>query len=159
VTTTATNFPLSKHTGGGDISPAFSGQCVYLQFMWEVGLLPLLLWSFLPTTTFTSFPTPGCWSGAVTPTFSSWLVYLQFCEGLPFTPPSALRAPRHLCYMSFLLLLFIEVFFTSFPGWGSVCLGVYADLAQGCLWEYHRPFSSPCGLHLPKQSGRWRLVV
>jgi hypothetical protein len=32
------SFPLSKHTGGGDTAPAFSGQCVYLQFMWEVGL-------------------------------------------------------------------------------------------------------------------------
>jgi hypothetical protein len=37
---TATSFPLSKHTGGGDTAPAFSGRCVYLQFMWEVGLLP-----------------------------------------------------------------------------------------------------------------------
>jgi hypothetical protein len=34
---TATNFPLSKHTGGGDTA-AFSGWCVYLQLMWKVGL-------------------------------------------------------------------------------------------------------------------------
>jgi hypothetical protein len=27
---TATSFPLSKHTGGGDTAPAFSGQRVYL---------------------------------------------------------------------------------------------------------------------------------
>jgi hypothetical protein len=41
-----------------------------------------------------------------------------------------------LCYMSFLLLLFIIQFFVSFfPGWGSVCPGSYADLAQGCLWS------------------------
>jgi hypothetical protein len=26
--------------------------------------------------------------------------------------------------------------FSFFPGWGSVCSGCYADLAQGCLWEY-----------------------
>jgi hypothetical protein len=37
---TATSFPLSKHTGGGDTAPAFSGWSVYLQFTWEVGLLP-----------------------------------------------------------------------------------------------------------------------
>jgi hypothetical protein len=39
-TTTATSFPLSKHTGGGDTAPAFSGWHVYLQFTWEMGLLP-----------------------------------------------------------------------------------------------------------------------
>jgi hypothetical protein len=37
---TATSFPLSKHTGGGDTAPAFSGLHVYLQFTWEVGLSP-----------------------------------------------------------------------------------------------------------------------
>jgi hypothetical protein len=37
---TATSFPLSKHTGGGDTAPAFSGLRVYLQFTWEVGLPP-----------------------------------------------------------------------------------------------------------------------
>jgi hypothetical protein len=37
---TATSFPLSKHTGGGDTAPAFSGWCVYLQLMGEVGLPP-----------------------------------------------------------------------------------------------------------------------
>jgi hypothetical protein len=36
----ATGFPLSKHTGKGDIAPALSGLHVYLQFMWEVGLPP-----------------------------------------------------------------------------------------------------------------------
>jgi hypothetical protein len=38
MTTTATSFPLSKHTGGGGTTYAFSGWLVYLQFMWEVGL-------------------------------------------------------------------------------------------------------------------------
>jgi hypothetical protein len=37
---TATSFPLSKHTGGGDTTPAFSGWRIYLQFMWEVALPP-----------------------------------------------------------------------------------------------------------------------
>jgi hypothetical protein len=43
-------------------------------------------------------------------------------------------------YCSYCLLLS----FSFFPGWGSVCSGGYADLAQGCLWEYHVPLSSPC---------------
>jgi hypothetical protein len=46
-----------------------------------------------------------------------------------------------------------------FPGWGSVCPGGYADLAQGSLWEYCIPRSSPCGPHLPKLSGHWCLAV
>jgi hypothetical protein len=57
----ATSFPLSKHTGGGDTAPVFSGLCVYLHFMWEVGLPPLL-WSFPPTATLTSFPAPDYWA-------------------------------------------------------------------------------------------------
>jgi hypothetical protein len=36
--TSATSFPLSKHTGEADTAAAFSGLHVYLQFMWEVGL-------------------------------------------------------------------------------------------------------------------------
>jgi hypothetical protein len=36
-----------------------------------------------------------------------------------------------------------------------VCPGRYADLVQGCLWEYRRP----CGLLLPKPSGCWHLAA
>jgi hypothetical protein len=159
-TTTVTSFPLSKHPGEGSTTHAFSGRHVYLQFMWEV-TLPSLQWSFPHTATFTSFPIPGCWACAATPAFSSWLVYFQFHEGFPLPTSSVLRVPRPLCYMSLLLLLFIQFgFFVSFfPGWGSVFLGGYADLAQGCLWEYRMPLSSPGGLLLPKQSGSWHLVA
>jgi hypothetical protein len=81
------------------------------------------------------------------------------CEGFPLTPSSALRVSCHLCYVSFLLLLFITQFFFFFPCWGLVCPGGYADLAQGCLWEYYLPLSSPCGPHLPKPSGHCCLEV
>jgi hypothetical protein len=40
MTTTATSFPLSKHTGGGDTAPTFSGLSVCLQLTWEVDLPP-----------------------------------------------------------------------------------------------------------------------
>jgi hypothetical protein len=52
-------------------------------------------------------------------------------------------------YCSYCLLLS----FSFFPGWGLVCPGGYADLAQGCLWEYRMPLSSPCPC-LPMPSGR-----
>jgi hypothetical protein len=51
-------------------------------------------------------------------------------------------------YCSYCLLL--SFFF--FPRLGSVCPRVYAVLAQGCLWKYRIPLSSPC-LCLPKSSG------
>jgi hypothetical protein len=78
-----------------------------------------------------------CWAGAATPAFSHWLIYLQFDCGVPLPHFPELRAPRPLCYLSFFFFscLFIIqfVFFSFFPGWGSVCPGGYADLSQGCL--------------------------
>jgi hypothetical protein len=142
VRASATSFPLSMHTGGGDTAPAFSGQLVYLQLIWEV-VFPPLLWSFPPTAIFTSFPSPGCWACATAPAFSSLL-----------------RAPCLLCYMFFCCYcLLFSFFFSFFPEWGSVCPGGYADLAQDCLWEYQVPLSSPCGQHLSKPSGHWHLAV
>jgi hypothetical protein len=91
------------------------------------------------------------------PSPSSLFIY---SSGRDFSspPPLVPRVPRPLCYESFLLLLLIiQVFFSFFPGWGSVCPGGYADLAQDCLWEYRVPLTSPCGLCLPKPSGCCRL--
>jgi hypothetical protein len=101
-TATVTSFPLSKHIRGGDTTPTFSGQRVYLQFTWEMGLPPPL-WSFPPTTTFTSFPDPGCW-GVLPPLPSlaglfiySWLVYLQFTWEVGL-PPSPVEFSSHCCF-------------------------------------------------------------
>jgi hypothetical protein len=114
-----------------------------------------LLWSFPPTATSTSFLAPGCWACAVALAFSSQLVVRDFPS-----PPSVLRAPLPLCYVSFLLLLLIiQVFFSFFLCGGRSVQGGYADLAQGSLWEYCVLLSSPCGLHLPKPSGHWCLAV
>jgi hypothetical protein len=44
-------------------------------------------------------------------------------------------------------------FFSFFPGWVSVCPESYANLFQGCLWEYCMPLSSPGGLLLPSKLG------
>jgi hypothetical protein len=153
-TTTASSFPLSKHPGEGDTAPTFSGLRVYLQFMWEVGL-PTSCGVFLPLPLLQAFPLLV--AGVC---HCSCLLQLAWCEGFLLPTSSALRVPFPLCYVSFLLLLLvIQVFFFFFPGQGSVCPGGCADLAHGCLWEYRVPLSSPCGLHLPKPSGRCHLVA
>jgi hypothetical protein len=130
-------------------TPAFSGLHVYLQFTWEVDLPPCPV----EFSSHRHFYKGSC----------SWLLgrfrhscilwptcLLTVLWGISPPPSSVLKAPRPLCYVSFLLLLFS---FSFFPGLGSVCPGSYADLSQGCLWEYHVPLSSPCGLHLHKHSG------
>jgi hypothetical protein len=140
----ATNFPPSKHTGGGDSAPAFSGPRVYLQFTWEVGLPPSPVESFLPTTTFTSFPAFDCCACAAAPAFSSptclFTVPCGISPALLFSVQGALPSLLH---VFFLLLLIIQFFF---PWMGVGLSRGYADLSQGCLWEYHMTLSSPSGL-------------
>jgi hypothetical protein len=60
-------------------------------------------------------------------------------------------------FFFFQLLVYYSVCFSSL-GWGSVCPGGYAYLAQGCLWEYRVLLSSPGGLLLPSRTGAgvWR---
>jgi hypothetical protein len=91
--------------------------------------------------------------GATTPAFSGQLVYLQFCEGLPLPPLWRSGCPVLFGTCLFLLLFFIIQFVFSlfFPWLGAVCPGGYADLAQGCLWEYRMLLSSSGGLHLSSQ--------
>jgi hypothetical protein len=94
-TATVTSFPLSRHTGGHPPSLA-------ILFTDHVRSAPSLLSSrTLLTTLLQAFLLQVCWKGAAAPTFSTQLVYLQFCEGLPLPPPSELKAPCPLCYMSF----------------------------------------------------------
>jgi hypothetical protein len=120
VTSTTTSFPLSKHTGEGDTAPAFSGPLVYLQLMWEVGLPPSPV-EFSSHRHFYKLSHSWLLGGC---RCSCWLVYLQFREGFPLPPSSALKAPHPLCYMSFLLLLLIiQFFFLLSLGGGSSVQG------------------------------------
>jgi hypothetical protein len=134
-----TSFPLSKHTGRGDTAPAFSGWCVCLQLMWEVGFSP----SPVEFSSLHHSHKLSCsWLLGACPRSCRSLsspappVYLQFQEGFP-SPPllhSVLLTLFAMClYCSYCLLLS----FSFFPGWTSFCPRGYADLAQACLWEYH----------------------
>jgi hypothetical protein len=64
--------------------------------------------------------------------------------------------PTLLCMFIFLIAYYSVSLF--FPGWGLICPGGYADLAQGCLWKYCIPLSSPCPC-LPKPSEHGHLVA
>jgi hypothetical protein len=91
------------------------------------------------------------------PSLAGLFIYSSMRDSSPLlfgrsVRPTLFAMCLYCCY--FLLLSF-----SFFPRWGSVCPGGYADLSQGCLWEYCTQLSSPCGLRLPKPSRRCRLVV
>jgi hypothetical protein len=99
--------------------------------------------------------------GGATPTFSVWLVYLQSVRELPSPTLRSSGCPASLLHVFFfqLLVYYSACFlFSFFPEWGSVCPGGYANLSQGCLWEYCMWCSSLGGLLLPSRvgAGIWR---
>jgi hypothetical protein len=122
-TATAASFPLSKHTGGGDTAPTFSGLHVYLQFTWEVGLPPSPV-EFSSHHHFYKL-SPSWLLGVCC---CSCLLQLACCEGFPLPTSSVLRVLRPLCYVSFFLLLLIIHFFFFFP-WVGV------SLSRGLCWS------------------------
>jgi hypothetical protein len=151
-------FPFSSTLGEVTLHP-LSQACVFIYSSHGKWVFPPLLWSFPPTATFTSFSASGCWVCATAPAFSSWLVRdfpspPLWCSG--HSPLFDAQAPHPLATCLFCYCLLFS--FSFFPGCGSVCPGGYADLAQDCLWKYCVPLSSPCGPHLPKLFGHWRLA-
>jgi hypothetical protein len=121
------------------------------------GSFPLSCGVFLPPQLLQAFLllVVGCVLPLM-PSLASLFIYSSVRDSSP--PHLALRAPHPLCYMSLLFLLLNTQFLFFSLGGGSVCPGGYADLAQGCLWEYHVPLNSPCP-HLPKPSGRRHLAA
>jgi hypothetical protein len=120
-----------------------SQACVFVYSSRGRWVFPPLLLSFPPSATLTSFPAPGCWTLPPSPARPNLFVYSSGWDS----------PPHPLCYVSLLFLLLITQFLFFPQVGGSVCPGGYANLAQGCLWEYRVPLSSPCGPHLPKPSG------
>jgi hypothetical protein len=90
-----------------------SQACVFICSSHGKWVFPTLLWSFLPTAAFTSFPTPGCWAHASAPAGASparpgLFTYSSRKESSPLS--SAFRAPHPLCNVSLLFLLLITQF-------------------------------------------------
>jgi hypothetical protein len=67
----------------------------------------------------------GYWAGAAT-SLAVLFIYSS-CEGVPLPHSHELRVPHPLSYVSFFLFqlffIFQFVFFSFFPGWGSICPG------------------------------------
>jgi hypothetical protein len=129
-------FPFPSTLGEVTLQP-LSQACMFVYSSRGKWVFPPLLWSFPPSATLTAFPllvvrcTPPL---PLEPLRPGWLVYLQFWEGFP--SPNLQRSVRPtlfpMClYCSYCLLLS----FSYFPGWGSVCPGGCAALAQCFLWE------------------------
>jgi hypothetical protein len=63
-----------------------SQDCMFIYSSHGNWVFPHLQWTFPPTATFTSFPTPDCWACATAPAFSGRLVYLQLMWEVVFLP-------------------------------------------------------------------------
>jgi hypothetical protein len=130
----------------------------YLHFAWGVPLAPSLVELSSQQLQLQAFPSPGL-LGGVRHSCLLWPACL-FTVRLRDCPFPTLRSwgtlPSLLRVFFFFSCLFIIqfVFFLFFsPLGGSLCPGGYADLAQGCPWEYCMPLSSPGGLLLPSRIG------
>jgi hypothetical protein len=140
-------FPFLSTLGKVTLHP-LSLACMFVYNSCGKWVFPPLLWSFPPSATLTSFPAPGCWVHAPTPTGPA---YLQFRDGFP--SPNLQRSVHSTLfpaclYCSHCLLLS----FSFFPGWRWVCPGGYAALARVVCGSTAVPLSSPCP-RLPKPSG------
>jgi hypothetical protein len=119
-----------------------------------------LLRNFPPTAAFTSFPAPGCWVCAPAPAGASLARpgLFIYSSGKDSTPRLfiAQDSPPSLPHVFIVLIAYYSVLF--FPRVGVDLSRGYADLAQGCLYKYCIPLSSPCSC-LPKLSGRGWLAA
>jgi hypothetical protein len=108
--------------------------------------------AFLRTATVTSFPAPTL-LGGVRHSCLLWTACLfKVPLGIALPPLQGSVHPALFAMCLFLVLFIIQFgFFSFFHGWGSVCPGGYADLAQGSLWVYCMLLSSPGSLLLSSQ--------
>jgi hypothetical protein len=128
--------------------------------MWEVDLPPLSCGVFLPLPLSQAFLLLVAGRMPLLPPSLARPGLFIYSSGKDSPPPlfgAQCSPPSLLCVFIVLIAYYSVSLF--FRGWGSVCPGGYADLAQGCLWEYCVPISSPCGPHLPKSSGRGHLAA
>jgi hypothetical protein len=145
-------FPFPSTLGEVTLHP-LSEACVFIYSSCGKWVFPLSCGVFLPLPLLQAFLLLV--AGRVLlllPSLAGLFIYssVRDCPsplfGTQGAPPSLLR-------VFFVVIAYYSVFFSFFPGWGPVCPGGYADLAQDCLWEYRVPLRSPCGVRLPSSLG------
>jgi hypothetical protein len=134
-------FPFPSTLGEVTLHP-LSRACMFVYSSRGKWVFPSLLWSFPPSATLTSFPTPGCWACAPTPAGASPACpacLFTVPRRIPFPQSPTLSAPHTLSHVSLLFLLLITPFL-FFPqvevglSRGLCCSG--SGLSVGVLW-YH----------------------
>jgi hypothetical protein len=113
-------FPFSSTLGEVTLHP-LSQACMFVYSSPGRWVFPPLLWSFPPSTTLTSFPTPGCWAHTPAPAGASLAQpgFFIYISRKNFLPPlfSAQCAPPSfpsvfivlIAYYSFLFIPWLEV--------------------------------------------------
>jgi hypothetical protein len=124
-------FPFPSTLGKVTLHP-LSQACMFVYSSRGRWVFPPLLCSFPPSITLTSFPGPGCWARVPAPAGPACLFTVQ--EGFP--SPNLWHSGYPILFPTCLYSYCLLPSFSFFPGWRSVCPGVYAALAQGCLSEY-----------------------
>jgi hypothetical protein len=147
-------FPFSSTLGEVTLH-LLSQACMFICSSHGKWAFPLSCGVFLPLPLLQAFPLLV--AGQVLPlppSLAGSFIYssMRDCPSPLFgdrdTPPSLL----HVFFFFLAACLLFSLFFFP-PGWELVCPWGYADLAQGCLWEYCVPLSSPGGLLLPSRLG------
>jgi hypothetical protein len=128
--------PFQTHWGRRHCISFLRPACLVTVHMGS-GPSPLSCGVFLPPPLLQAFPLlVAGWVPPLLPSPASFFIYssMRDCPSPPLWHsghPTLFATCLFCCYC----LLFS--FFSFFPGWGSVCPGGFANLAQGCLWEYH----------------------
>jgi hypothetical protein len=145
-------FPFPSTLGEVTLHP-LSQACVFIYSLRGSGSFSLSCGVFLPPLLSQAFLLLVAGARPCTRPLWPGPAYLfTVLGGIPLPTFCAQGPPPCLQHVFIVLIAYYSVLF--FPGWGLVCPGGYADLAQGCVWKYHIPISSPCGPRLPKLSGR-----
>jgi hypothetical protein len=100
-------FPFPSTVGEMTLHP-LSQACMFVYSSRGKWVFPPRLWSFPPSLTLTSFPIPGCW--ALLPSVATSGLFIYSSGRDSPHPPSVLRAPHPLCFVSLFFLLLITQF-------------------------------------------------
>jgi hypothetical protein len=154
--------PFQVHSGRWHCTSFLRPACLLTVHMGS-GSSPLSYGVFLPLSLLQAFPLLVAGRGVLPPLLPS-LASLFICSSVKDFPSPPLRCSGRpalfaMCLFHCYCLLFSFNIFFFFPWVGvSLSRGLCWSV-PGCLWEYHMPLSSPCGLRLPKWSLNWCLAA